>query len=307
MKQKVRDFLNAGWSRRKIAAELGCTEYRVRAIKRSLVIDKLRKDETDTFEGRLRLSKVFSKKERTKITAVMNDIHIPYHDQRALAIALEYLRDIEPDTIILNGDIVDFYSVSRFQKDPMRIDTLQSELDETRAFLTLLRREHPRATIIYTKGNHEDRLERFLIDRASALMSLRCLSLDDLLGLSENKVKFVDTSVQVGKLEVTHGTLARNIPGSSVRGHFERTHASVLIGHVHRLNVQQFRNLYGTHTLIENGCLCGLQPEYAARMTNWQQGFSVIEHSPKTGDFEVHMRSIVDGAMSVGDRVYRTD
>jgi len=307
MKQRVRDLINMGWGRRKIAKELGCTEYKVRAIMRSLVLDNLRKDETNTFDGRLRIAKVFSKKEKTKLAAVMNDIHIPYHDRKALAICLEYLREIKPHQIVLNGDIVDFYSVSKYMKDPMRIETLQSELDEARAFLTMVRREHPRAEIFFTMGNHEIRLEKFLIDRASALVSLRCLSLDDLLGLSDNRIKFRETDVHIGKMRVTHGVMARQIPGSSVRGHYSRTGTSILIGHVHRFNMQQYRDHHGTHTLIENGCLCGMDPSYADQFTNWQQGFSVIEYSPKTGDFEVHMHGIVNGEMIVGDRIYRAE
>jgi UDP-2,3-diacylglucosamine pyrophosphatase LpxH len=307
LKQRVRDLVNLGWGRRKIAKELGCTEYKVRAIMRSLVIDKIRKEDTDTFEGKLRIGKVVSRKDRKKLAAVISDIHIPFHDRDALAVCLEYLKDIRPNQIILNGDIIDFYSVSRFQKDPMRIDTLQSEIDETRALLNLLRRNHPTAEMTFIRGNHEERLEKFLIDRASALTSLRCLSMDDLFGLSENKITFVDTGIKVGNIEVTHGEFARSLPGSSARGHFDRTHSSVLIGHIHRLNVTRFRNQWGTHTLAENGCLCDLQPEYARVMTNWQQGFSVIEYSTRTGDFLVHQHAITKGEMVVGDKTYRSE
>jgi predicted phosphodiesterase len=306
-KQKVRDLANLGWGRRKIAKELGCTEYRVRAILRSLVIDKIRKDPTDTFDGKLRLNKVSTKREKKKFAAVLSDIHIPYHDKSALAVAIKYIEDLQPDQIVLNGDIVDFYSVSKYQKDPMRIDTLQSEIDETRAFLGLLRKQHPNAEITFIRGNHEERLEKFLIDRASALTSLRCLSLDDLFGLSEFNIKFVDTGIAIGKLDITHGEVARTLPGSSVRAHFERTHRSTLIGHVHRLNINRMRDAYGTHLLIENGCLCMLQPEYARMMTNWQQGFNVIEYSPKSGDFLVHQHCIVNGELAVDDEIYRAD
>lgn len=307
MKQKVRDLINLGWGRRKIAQELGCTEWKVRSIMRSLVIDNLRKEETDTFAGNLRLVKTTIRKEKTKLAAVLNDIHIPYHDQKALGICLEYLRDIRPHQIILNGDIIDFYAVSKYMKDPMRLETLQSELDEASAFLALLRQDHPKAEIFFLPGNHERRLEKFLIERASPLLSLRCLDLDDLLGISRNKVIFRETDIYVGKMRVTHGVMARAVPGSSVRGHFARTGTSTLIGHVHRFNKQQYRDHHGTHTLVENGCLCGLNPSYADQFTNWQQGFSVIEYSPKSGDFEVHMHGIVEGEMIVGDRIYRAE
>jgi len=37
---------------------------------------------------------------------------------------------VEPDTIFINGDLVDFYAISRFNKDPERELKLQEELDE---------------------------------------------------------------------------------------------------------------------------------------------------------------------------------
>jgi len=304
LKQRVRDLVSAGFGRRKIAAELGITEYKVRAIIHSIVTDKLREQPTNDFSGRLRVNRTRSNKEKKKVAVVLSDIHIPYHDRDALSIALAYTKDIAPDTIVLNGDIVDFYAVSRFQKDPMRIDTLQSEIDETRALLTLLRDDHPKADIIYVMGNHEIRLEKFLIERASALTSLRCLSLDDLFGFSSNDIQFSDTSTMLGNLEVTHGEYARKNPGSSVRGHFDKSASSVLIGHVHKLNTSRYTNNWGVHTIIENGCLCGLSPEYS-RKNNWQQGFSVVYYSPKNGEFIVKQHNIVSGVMITEDKVYQ--
>lgn len=304
MEELVKDLAQQGLGRRRIAKDLGISEYRVRAILRSVVVKKLRNEDPYTSQGTFRLAKSKSSHNRTDITAVMNDIHIPYHDQRAMAVCLSNLRDERPDTIVLNGDIMDFYTVSKYMKDPMRIDTLQEELDECRAFIKLLREEHPNAKIIYTKGNHEERLEKFLIEKAGSLVSLRCLAIDDLLGLSEFDVHFTDTFYMAGKLMITHGDLARSVPGSSARGHFQRTHSSVLIGHVHRLNVQHYTNIHGVHTLIENGCLCGMEPDYSRHMNNWQQGFSIVEHSQKSGNFEVHLRQIENGVLHVGKKMY---
>lgn len=307
IKQQVRDLASLGWGRRKIASELGISEYKVRSIMRSLVIDKIRKEDTDTFDGRIRLNRVYTRKDKKKIAVVLSDLHVPFHSRSALAICLEYMRDIQPDTIILNGDLIDFYDVSRFLKDPLRIDTLQSELDETRALLNLIRNDHPKAEIYFNRGNHCERLEKFLMTNATALASLRCLSLDELLGLSDNNIVYSDTSVHIGNLEVTHGEVARKLPGSSARGHYERTNSSVLIGHVHKLNVTRQRNKWGVQTLAEGGCLCQLQPEYDRMLTNWQQGFSVVEYSPRTGDFIISQHAISNGEMIVGDKIYRSE
>jgi predicted phosphodiesterase len=304
LKQKVRDLVSLGYGRRKIAQTLGVSEYKVRAILRSIVVDKIRKEDTNDFDGRLRISRIKSGKDKKKVAVVLSDIHIPYHDRDALAIALEFTEDIKPDKIILAGDIIDFYAVSKYMKDPLRIDTLQSEIDETRAFLNVLRDKHLGASITIIPGNHEVRLEKFLIDKASALTSLRCLSIDDLFGLSQNGIVFSDASVMLGKLEVTHGEYARKTPGGSVKGHFEKSASSVLVGHVHRLNTNRYTNGWGVHTVVENGCLCMTSPEYS-RVNDWQQGFSVVRYNEKTGDFIVEQHNIVGGKLITSDRVYQ--
>ena len=102
---------------------------------------------------------------KTQRVIVLNDIHIPYHDQKSLAIALAYMKDNKPDVIILNGDIIDCYSVSSYRKDPARLQTFQDEINETKAFLAYLRETFKKARIYYTMGNHEKRIEKQIMDK----------------------------------------------------------------------------------------------------------------------------------------------
>lgn len=53
-----------------------------------------------------------------KKIGVLSDIHFPYHNLEALRVAIAYLREQEIDCLYLNGDIFDFYSISRHEKDP---------------------------------------------------------------------------------------------------------------------------------------------------------------------------------------------
>ena len=45
---------------------------------------------------------------------IAGDFHIPFHDKAALATLFE--REKEADLLIVNGDLQDFYSISRFTK-----------------------------------------------------------------------------------------------------------------------------------------------------------------------------------------------
>ena len=55
-----------------------------------------------------------------KRIAVLSDIHFPYYDRTALNLAIKTAIEYEPDCIILNGDIIDCYHLSSFEKDPKK-------------------------------------------------------------------------------------------------------------------------------------------------------------------------------------------
>lgn len=57
-----------------------------------------------------------------KRVLVMSDIHIPYHNITALTVALNYAKNEKPDAILLNGDALDFFGLSRFCKEPKKRD-----------------------------------------------------------------------------------------------------------------------------------------------------------------------------------------
>lgn len=85
---------------------------------------------------------------------VISDIHFPYQDDKALKAVYKFLEQHPVDTIILNGDILDFYDVSSFDKDPDRINSLQKEIDLAQKFFKKLRDLSPNSRIVFVKGNH---------------------------------------------------------------------------------------------------------------------------------------------------------
>ena len=89
-----------------------------------------------------------------KYFAIAGDIHFPYQDDKAINAFLDFIASKRIDTIILNGDILDFYDVSSFDKRPDRINSLQKELDLSYKFMSELRAMKPESDIIFIKGNH---------------------------------------------------------------------------------------------------------------------------------------------------------
>jgi hypothetical protein len=49
---------------------------------------------------------------------VVSDLHFPFHDVEAIECALAYGETFKPDAILVNGDLIDFERISRFDYDP---------------------------------------------------------------------------------------------------------------------------------------------------------------------------------------------
>lgn len=93
----------------------------------------------------------------TKITdglvVVGSDVHIPFQDDAAVKAFVDYCKGTQPHTIVLNGDVIDMFMLSKFTKGEGR-NPLE-EITMCREFLEALRKGCPKSSIYYVIGNHE--------------------------------------------------------------------------------------------------------------------------------------------------------
>jgi len=122
---------------------------------------------------------------------ILSDIHIPFHDETALEMACAYGKQRNVDTIILNGDAMDIFKLSRWQKDP-REREFPEELKIAKQFWHYLRNEFPNARIIYKIGNHEERFNAYMIDKAPELLGVDFFSFDQITGVRKYEFDVVD-------------------------------------------------------------------------------------------------------------------
>jgi hypothetical protein len=224
---------------------------------------------------------------------ILSDSHAGFEDRKAHSIATQIVKHLKPTYLIHLGDLLDCYSISRFSKDPLRLDTLQAEINVARNILADLSAASPKSTKLLLAGNHEDRLKKVihgLSNEARELARLddfqSALEWRSLLRLSVSGWRFVPTEKQplsgiVPGLVLKHGSVVRRYSGYSAKGEFDSLHTSGISGHTHRLGVFHQTDFNGCHTWIENGCLCRLDAEYIQGIANWQQGFTVLTWSPK--------------------------
>lgn len=230
---------------------------------------------------------------------LISDLHIPYHDIDAITAALGHGKKEKVNTIIINGDLVDFARISRFEPDPTARDT-KHELDTTRAFLISLRKAFPTQKIIWIKGNHDERLEKYLFSKCVELFGDPYFHLEERLQLASLNIELIDgyTVVRAGKLNILHGDkLIRGVfaPVNAARGVFIRAKANTIIAHVHTVSEHSEGDLNGGRVgCWSMGCLCQLNPRYDHLNTKHIHGFAIVLTEPN-GNFQVRNYKIIDG------------
>ena len=236
--------------------------------------------------------------------AVINDTHNPYQDVRALALAELLLEKIQPAVLVYNGDINDFYQLSSFDKDPKRVSQMQEDVDGVKDMFDRHNRILPDTRKILLGGNHEERLQRFLWAKASALSSLECLSISELYGLKDRKIDYVlpECGLMVNQsFLIIHGDLISSNSSYTAKRMFDKHGGSGMHGHTHRGGSYYKRNRFGIFGWWENFCLCDLNPDWV-KHPDWQHGFSLVHFTESR--FWVEQIPIVNNVLIYGGEVY---
>ncbi len=233
----------------------------------------------------------------TRILCI-SDIHLPYHDVQSLRIVIKDAKRFKIDAILINGDLLDSYPLSKFPKDPTK-PRFSEDIKTAQNFLKYLRQEFQTALIYWKFGNHDLSLEKYLWVKAPELFGCRGIDLDDFVTAKDFGVEVIkeDQRVMLGKLTALHG---HEFGGGSIgpvnpaRGAFLKLNDSALISHFHRSSQHSETTVH--EKLISCwsiGCLCRLHPQYA-RVNKWNLGYAFVSVD-KDGNFEVDNRRIYRG------------
>jgi len=224
-----------------------------------------------------------------------SDFHFLFQDNKAISKWLDYGVGNNVGGILLNGDVMDMYQVSRFLKVPKKGD-IQREFEEVGKFLEMLRNKFPNVPIYFKEGNHEERWELNLRTNAPMLFGMEEFQLATILRLAELNIDFITDKriIKYSGLNIIHG---HEVPFASsangARALYLKTGVSTLASHVHRTSEHVDKNLDGKITGCWTiGCLSGLNPEYALRSNKYNHGWA---HVLKDGDhFAVKNIKLID-------------
>jgi predicted phosphodiesterase len=216
----------------------------------------------------------------TKIV-VIPDAHTPYHDKDAFDLGIRAIKAIKPDEVIVIGDFADCYSVSSHKKNPSRLSKLKQEIDESKYQLSRLKGLCGRKR--FTEGNHEDRIERYLCERAPELYGL--VTAKELLGCDDGEWEWYPyrSVCKIGKVSFTHevghfGKYAANASLAAFGG-------NIVFGHSHRGAIVYGGNLRGERHFALNvgwlGDIKAIDYMHISQTRDWQLGLGYLELDAK--------------------------
>lgn len=248
------------------------------------------------------------------------DIQAPFQDERAMDVALEIVARVSPDAVVLHGDNLDLAELSRFRQHPSFAGGAQAAIDRMTLFCAELRAAAgPDAEIVWIEGNHEARLEHYVLDNAASAFGLSrgklpdedpqrpVLSVAELCRLTESGVTYLEGYPAnpywfQPNVRVVHG----HYTGQNAHSKYLAEGVTTVWGHTHsRMWADKVladgRRIYG----LSPGCLCDVNGSVPGTMTgygedgpkrqpvNWDQGV-LIGYGNGT-DFRPEMVPIVDG------------
>lgn len=227
---------------------------------------------------------------------ILSDIHIPYHSIEALSCAFDYAKKEKPDAILLNGDTLDFFGLSRFSKDP-KGRSFADELRSFKEFMDILKKTFD-AKIYFKIGNHEERYFHFLWMKAHEIVGVEEFELENIIKARAEGIEIIKDKriIKAGDLNVIHGhEFGGSVfsPVNIARGLFLRGKVSALQGHNHQTSSHTESNMNGEiMTTWSVGCLCELHPAYLP-INKWNHGFAIV--SIDGNNFEVSNKRIYKG------------
>ena len=213
-----------------------------------------------------------------KLAIICPDIHVPFHDKRATDLLIKICKTMRPEHFICLGDALDFYQLSRFDKDPARKTSAYDDVEDFKAlFAKLSAALGDGCQKVFLEGNHEMRFQRWVWSQGNELgkliPTLKDATMLPFLGWDYYQYGKV---YRLGEILFMHGDRC----GMNVSMNMLRKYGmSVVHGHDHGAGIRWFANARDKLFTMNCGHLSDMgQQEYLyAGVADWTQGFGIIE------------------------------
>jgi hypothetical protein len=218
-----------------------------------------------------------------------------------MGLAIEKMLSEGVDTMVLS-ELPELRTVSYWNRDE---GLLEHELEVNRELVKVLSEIFDKQNIVYIPGNHDERLDGYLKDKAPALKRLRGMSVYELTDMDKFGWQYHDNKqymrkgegpLRIGRLNFIHGHEVKAGWGAVniAKIYYDRCRSNVIIGHHHRAEekvVRTVTNKYEGAWCV--GCMCELNPNFMPH-NDWVHGFAIVKFYDD-GFFRVINRKIMNG------------
>lgn len=251
---------------------------------------------------------------RLKTIIVGSDFHDVKSDPFVLAVFIDTCQRIQPDVIVLNGDVFDLYEFSRFDIDPRLVDIVGRFNFVKEQIFAKLRKACPDSQIDFILGNHEWRLLKLLADKTPHLKVLLAdvvgLTLEDIFGVHKYQINLVckwDLAafmIQDVRLEIKNNY--KVYYGAYVVAHMrnDKYGLSGTSGHTHIPKQETFWNIHGKHSWVVSGCICKTPEEYRDGPDVFKNGFVITIVDVLTKQVQQQLIEIPGDFVAVAGKIY---
>jgi predicted phosphodiesterase len=233
-----------------------------------------------------------------KRIGILSDIHVPYHSIESLSAAITYLKKDKIDGLLLNGDTIDCHRLSRFIKDPKKRN-FKLELDTFKELFNVFEKQF-NCPIYFKVGNHEERYEHFLQEKAGELVGVEEFEFENIIKARARGIHIIGEK-RVMKLNGLNGIHGHEYiggiaaPVNVARGLYLKGKVSAFQGHNHATSEHSETDMNGKIvTTWSIGCLSELHPAYMP-LNRWNHGFAVVDLDENGEDYEFRNKRIFKG------------
>lgn len=184
-------------------------------------------------------------------------------------------RELKPDVVILNGDVLDGATLSRFPRSGWeRRPTLVEEVAAAQAFLRAVRKASPGAQHVYVRGNHDQRAENVLSNKIPEYEGMFGTRLED----------FFEDWIVCWSLELPGTTVKHRWHNgqNATRQNTLKSGRHYVTGHLHSLQVTALTDLEGTRFGVDTGTLADVNgPQFGyteGAPRDWRSGWVLLTY-----------------------------
>jgi predicted phosphodiesterase len=260
---------------------------------------------------------------QSSLVFVLSDFHCPYFDEKLLSTTEQVMLEAQPDRLIINGDLVDWPSVSRHAKERGEATANECIQSAGEVLGRLLAAVPDDCLVQFIPGNHDSNLSRYLMERAEAAADLCVAGSDVPVWSLRNLLRFDELSIEMigsedrwqhatvkltDELVVRHGLSVRAGSAQSVLANMRKAEFATVSGHTHRqgIGVTVRWKASGRHKIVQGAEVGGMfqmpkkatdWPGYLAHSNlDWAPGWASIEVEPD-GHYSIDLASWQNGVL----------